>query len=129
MTVHDQLMTEWGQPALMEQHGTLQSVKFNPVSGESFTVDAILGSIRGDEQFTDVDQTTKFLNAVVLVRRSDFAVRGITEMPMMARIDAYGLTGWAIGMAESEWSGVWAKLGLERETLAREYQARRNAAV
>lgn len=115
--------------SLMQQFGERGSVVINPKSVPQFTVDAILGLIRGAEQFTDVGQTTRLLTTTIHVRRDDFAAKQITEPPMMASVDAYGLEKWAVDMSTTEWGVVWVKLGLQRETLAREWQARRNAAV
>jgi hypothetical protein len=128
MSVFDQI-AEVHSDDLLEHFGDPDSITVNRTTGAPFTVDAILGTISGAELFNDVDQTSKLLTAQVHVRRSDLAIKGITEMPMMAKVNAYGLTNWAIDLANSEWGAVWVKIGLKRETLAREFQARRNAAV
>lgn len=129
MSEFDTIAGAFAEPALMEWHGDQQAVRITPKSGQPFTVDAILGLIRGAEQFSDVGQTTRLLTATVQVNRSDFDTAGITEPPMMSSVDAYGLEKWAVDMTTTEWGAVIVKLGLQRETLAREWQARRNAAV
>jgi len=115
--------------ALIEQFGERGSVIIRPTAGEAFTVDAILGLIRGATEFTDVGQEIRLLTATVQVERRHFAEHGITELPATAMVDAYGLEKWSLRLAESEWGQVWVKLGIERTMLAREWQARSNASV
>jgi hypothetical protein len=96
--------------------------------GNTYNFLGVPSTIRGAEQYDGLD-TTKLLTTSVYLLRSQFEENGITTPPIMASIDVHDLVGWSVDMAQTEWGETLVKLGLQRETLTREWQARRNAAV
>jgi hypothetical protein len=94
-----------------------------------FTVSAVPTVIRGAEDFTDSRSEVRILTAAAYVARSDMTAQNVNTPPPAATFDFLGLEGWAIDMNRTEWGPGLVKIGLMRETLVREWQARRNAAV
>ena len=94
---------------------------------EPFTVPAIPATIRAAEDYTDARSETRVLTTTAYVARSDLA--SVDTPPAAAKCDFLGLAGWAIDMNRTEWGQGLVKIGLMRETLVREWQARRNATV
>lgn len=94
---------------------------------EPFTVPAIPATIRAAEDYTDVRSETRVLTTTAYVARSDLA--DVDTPPPVAKFDFQGLAGWAIDMNRTEWGQGLVKIGLMRQTLVREWQARRNATV
>jgi hypothetical protein len=96
--------------------------------GNTYNFLGVPSTIRGAEQYDGLD-TTKLLTTSVYLLRSQFEGNGITTPPIMASVDVHDLVGWSVDMGQTEWGETLVKLGLQRETLTREWQARRNAAV
>jgi hypothetical protein len=107
----------------------LTTLRITPSGQSPVDVISIVGSMRAQEQYVDVGQTTKILTTVAYVPRDLLTAAGITTPPLMATATVHGLEGWTINGSETEWGPGLVKLGLERESLTREWQARRDASV
>jgi hypothetical protein len=92
-----------------------------------FTVTGLISRTQGREVFTDYENTTKLSQITAYIERGQFEANSIFSLPVWISVDALGHTGWSVNLSESAWGEELVKLGLEREELAREYQARRNA--
>lgn len=88
---------------------------------------AVAGAIRGAEDFLDGRAETRVLTTVAYVAASQLPQAPVP--PAAATCDFLGLEGWAIDLNRCEWGRGLLKIGLVRETLIREWQARRNATV
>lgn len=112
-------------PAAKRAFGTL-TVTIHKAGCESPTeAETVSGIIRGAEEFTDANQESIVLTTEVHLPRSIFTDNDIANPRLIQSVDAYGLTGWVANMARTEWSAGHVRLFLERETLLREWQARR----
>lgn len=105
---------------------SLESVSITS-DGNTFNARGIAGMLRGQELFDRY--TSRLLTTSLYLLRSEFEARGISTPPMMASVDVLGLEDWSVRMEDVEWGEVLVKLGIQRETLIREFQARRNAAI
>lgn len=97
------------------------------LTADQSTVDVkalgIVTSLTGQELFVESGQTVKLMQTLAFLPRSVFAGVGITVPPIQRQVECLGLK-WSINLSQTEWGEGLVKLGLEREALSREWQAR-----
>lgn len=94
-----------------------------------FTVPAVMGPIIGATEFGETGQESRLLTTVAYISRHEFTAKNVTEPPMFAAFEFGGMSKWLIELAQTDWGKGLVKIGLQRKTLAREFQGRRNATV
>lgn len=107
---------------------SLESVAVR-VGALDFSFLAAVSVERGSVEFSDAGQESRVLTCVVYASRSEFTAAGVTAPPVTAKVDCLGQTNWAVDMSQTEWGSARVKLGLQRQALINEWQARRNATL